>query len=89
MESHTHEGVSKPCHVMTGVDVSTVELREGHFACLTLSRPDLPAGCVLIMDRDEMESTMGMLQRAMEDADLLDAGQAPIHTTGEVGRTKH
>jgi hypothetical protein len=88
MESHTYGGVMRQCLVVTELDVTTVRLREGHFVCLALSRPDLETGMVMVMDRDEMEFMAQTMQNAMEDADLLDAGKAPTHTTGLVG-TRH
>lgn len=87
--SRTQEGDDRPCHTMTGVSVSTVEVPEGHFTCLTLSRPDLSFGALINMDHDEVAHVIMVLQNAVEDARLLDAGQPPVHTVGLGATRRH
>ena len=86
MHSHVQEGGEKPCYTMTGVDISTVGLPEGHFVALTLSRPDLNAGAILVADADEIESIIATLKNAVEDAALLDQGIPPKHAIGSPSR---
>jgi hypothetical protein len=86
MSSAVHEGGEKPCYVMTGVMISTVGLAEGHFIGLTLSREDLNAGAVTIMDADEIDAIIAQLQNAKEDAGLLDMGAPPRNCIGAPSR---
>lgn len=80
-KSPTHTGGQKPCIVMTETFISTIELAEGHFACMTFSRPDLESGAVIVLDRDEVEAQIAILRNAMDDAERADRGEPMVHAS--------
>jgi hypothetical protein len=87
MPAPAHGGVEKQCVVMIEAAIHTIELAEGHFAAIVLSRPSSDIAAIAILDRDEVEAHIQLLRNAMEDAELLDAGKAPIHTTESLRRS--
>lgn len=87
MMAPTHSG-EKKCITMTESAIATIDLGEdGHFAAITLSLPDLPIGAIAILDRDEVEAHIQFLRNAIEDAELLDAGKAPVHAAESLRRS--
>lgn len=87
MDAPAHGGVTKRCVTMTECAIHTAELPEGHFACLVLSRPSSDVAAIAFMDRDEVEAHIVLLRNAIEDADRMDAGKAPIHATESLRRS--
>lgn len=83
MEAPTHGGMFKECAVMTEVAVHTVTLPEGSFAAIVHSNPG-PDGKAYIafLDRSEIDDLITLLRNAIDDADLIDAGQPPVHMIG-------
>lgn len=81
----THDGTMQPCLVMTDVAIHTVTLAEGHFAAIVTSDGKGRAS-VQILDRDDIEAQILLLRNAMEDAERLDAGKAPIHAAPSLVR---
>lgn len=86
MDVPAHGGVMKKGVVMTETAVHTIELAEGHFACMVQSRPNSDIAAVTIMDRDEVEALILLLRNATEDAELLDAGKEPKHAAPSLTR---
>jgi hypothetical protein len=87
IEAPTHGGTIKPCITMTEEAIHTVTLQEGSFAAIVFSLPG-PKGPAVIsfLDRDEVEIHITLLRNAMEDAERIDAGKAPIHATPSLVR---
>ncbi|MGL4404655.1 MAG: hypothetical protein ACRCT6_02780 [Notoacmeibacter sp.] len=75
-----HNPKGSKCVSMTGTNFLTMQVGGTWYACLTTSRLESPVGAVVIMDRQEVESMIGLLQHAINDADRLNAGLEPIHT---------
>ena len=71
---------------MTECAIHTVELEEGHFASLVLSRPNSDVAAIAFLDRDEVTAHIKLLLNAIEDADRLDQGLAPIHAASSLRR---
>lgn len=88
MEAPTHGGLVKPCVVMTEVAFHTITLKEGSFAAVVHSLPgeDGPA-VISILDRDDVEAWIVLLRNAMEDAERIDQGKAPIHAPPSTRRS--
>lgn len=76
-----HKGAIKPCVTMTEVAIHTITLAEGSFAAIVASTPEGPTGSIQFLDRDEVEAHITLLRNAMEDAERLDQGLPPIHST--------
>lgn len=87
IEAPGHNGVMKRCVVMTECAIHTIELAEGHFASIVHSRPQSEIAAIAILDRDEVEAHITFLRNAMEDAERLDAGLAPIHAAESIVRS--
>jgi hypothetical protein len=83
LPSHHHPRGTK-CVSMTATYVSSMQVQENWYACLTLSRSESVVGATLILDRAEVGSLIGLLRNAIDDAELLNAGQPPIHSVGAV-----
>lgn len=81
MEALTHDQGMRRCMVCTSSAVQTISLPEGHFVSLVVNQPAAPGGAIIVMDRDEVEALILLLRNAMADADLLDAGKAPVHAS--------
>jgi hypothetical protein len=86
MMAPTHGGQIKKCVTMTETAIHTIELEEGHFAALVLSHPSSPIAVIAILDREEIEAQIQLLRNAIDDADRLDAGKAPIHAAESLTR---
>lgn len=86
MDGLTHEQGIKPCIVMTSTAFQTVKLAEGHFACMVLNQPGSPAGAMIVLSREEVETLIATLRNAIEDAERLDQGKAPIHAAHSLTR---
>lgn len=86
MDAPAHNGVMKRCVTMTECAIHTVQLAEGHFASLVLSRPNSDTAAISFLDRDEVEAHITLLRNAIEDAERLDAGLGPIHATPSLRR---
>lgn len=86
MHAPCHNDIVRNCVVMTESAVHTIALPEGHFAAIVLSRPQSDVGAITILDRDEVEAHITLLRNAMDDAERLDAGKAPIHATHSLRR---
>lgn len=87
MDAPAHNGVIKRCVTMTEAAVHTVELAEGHFAALVLSRPDSNIGAIAFMDREEVEAQIALLKNALDDADRLDRGEPAVHAAESLRRS--
>jgi hypothetical protein len=83
LPSHHYPRGTK-CVSMTATYVSSMQVQESWYASLTLSRGESAIGATVIMDRTEVENLIGLLRNAIDDADLLNAGQPPIHNVGAV-----
>lgn len=81
-----HGGVMKPCLVMTESAVSTIELPEGHFTAIAISRPGMHSGAMVIIDHEEVEAMIQFLQNSIADAKRMDSGKAPIHAADSLIR---
>ena len=79
MDAPAHGGVIKRCVTMTEVAIHTVQLPEGHFAALVLSRPNSDIAAIAFLDRDEVEAQITLLRNAIEDAERLDRGLPTKH----------
>jgi hypothetical protein len=88
VEAPTHGGTLKPCIVMSEAAIHTVTLEEGNFAAVVLSLPG-PKGpaAIAFLDRDEVEAHIVLLRNAIEDAERMDAGKAPMHATPSLVRS--
>ena len=86
MHAPTHGDKMKPCLVTTECAIHTMELAEGHFACIVLSTPNGPSGALAILDRDEVEAHILLLRNAMDDAERLDRGEAPVNNAPTLTR---
>lgn len=86
MAAPAHGGAEKQCVVMNETAIHTIELPEGHFAAIVLSRPISGIGVIAILDRDEVEAHIQLLRNAMEDAERLDAGKPTIHAAESLRR---
>lgn len=86
MDCPTHANGMKRCVTMTATAIHTIELPEGHFACVVFDRDASEIGAVCILDRDEVEAHIIFLRNAMEDAERLDAGLAPLHSAPTLTR---
>lgn len=87
IEAPTHSGGVQPCRVMTEAAIHTVTLPEGSFACIVHSLANGQLATISILDRDEVEAHIRLLRNAMEDAERLDRGQAPIHAAESLRRS--
>lgn len=83
----THSGGVCPARVMTESAISTITLPEGSFACFVQSLGHGKLACISILDRDEVEAHIQLLRNAMEDAERIDAGKAPIHAAESLVRS--
>jgi hypothetical protein len=77
----------KKCVVMTEAAIHTVELAEGHFAAMVFSRPQSEIAAMVILDPEEAEAQIQLLRNAIEDAERLEAGKAPIHAAESLRRS--
>ena len=87
IEAPTHSGGVQPCRVMTESAIHTVTLAEGSFACIVQSLTGGQLAAISILDRDEVEAHIQLLRNAMDDAERLDRGEAPIHATESLVRS--
>ena len=87
MTAPAHNGEMRRCITMTETAIHTITLAEGSFACIVLSLPgsDKPAA-IAVLDRDEVEAHITILRNAMDDAERMDAGKAPINFTPSLRR---
>lgn len=86
MDGLTHDEGTKRCIVMTSTAIHTIGLAEGHFACMVLNQPGSPAGAIIVLTREEVEAQITLLRNAIEDAERLDQGKAPIHAAHSLTR---
>jgi len=88
MDAPGHNGVMRRCVVMTECAISTIKLPEGAFACIvaSLPNPKRPAS-IMLLDRAEVEAHITLLRNAMDDANRIEAGLAPIHSTPSLRRS--
>jgi hypothetical protein len=86
IEAPTHSGGVQPCRVMTECAIHTVTLPEGSFACIVPSLAGGQLAVLQILDRDEVEAHITILRNAMDDAERIDRGEAPIHATPSLAR---
>lgn len=86
MEMLTHDQGMKPCMVTTSAAIHTVLLGKGYYAALVMNAPEIPFGAVAFLDREEIEAQIRLLRNAIDDADRLKAGKAPIHATPSLRR---
>lgn len=88
MDAPSHNGIIRRCVVMTECAISTIKLPEGAFACIVASVPNAnrPAS-IMLLDRDEVEAHIALLRNAMDDAERVDSGLAPMHSTPSLRRS--
>lgn len=87
LEMLTHDQGMKDCFVATSTSILTVELPDyGHCAALVFNQPGCPIGAVVFLDREEVEAQITLLRNAIDDADRLDVGLAPMHATPSLAR---
>lgn len=86
MMAPVHGGGEKRSVVMTEAAIHTIELPEGYFAAIVLSRPVSDIAAIAILDRDEVETHIALLRNAIEDAERLDAGLAVKHAAPSLRR---
>lgn len=79
IDAPTHSGGVQACRVMTETAIHTVTLAEGSFAAIVNSLAGGQLASICILDRDEVEHHIGLLRNAMEDAERIDQGLAPVH----------
>ncbi len=78
MDAPGHLDVMRRCTVMTEVAIHTVTLEEGSFAAIVTNN-DIGMASIQILDRDDVEAQIRLMRNAIEDAERIDAGKAPIH----------
>jgi hypothetical protein len=79
MSMPTHEEGMKDCAVGISTAVHSVQLPSGKaYATLVLNQPGFPIGYATFVDRQEGEAMIALLQNAMDDADRMNAGEAPL-----------
>lgn len=71
---------------MNETAVHTITLPEGHFACIVQTNPALGYGAITILDRAEVEAHIQLLRNAMDDAERLDRGEAPVNVAPTMTR---
>lgn len=86
MKMPTHDQGMKDCIVTTSVAVHTVEIRGKHFAALVINQNECPLGAVSFLDRAEVEAQIALLNNAIEDAERMERGEAPIHAAPTLTR---
>ena len=88
IEAPGHNGLTRRCVVMTECAISIIKLPEGAFACIVASvpNPNRPAS-IMLLDREEVEANITLLRNAMEDAERIDQGLAPIHASPSLRRS--
>lgn len=86
MDAPAHGAVTKKCVVMTEFAVHTIELPEGHFAAIVLSRPVSDIAAIACLDRADVEAHIQLLRNAIEVAERLDAGKPTIHAAESLRR---
>ena len=87
IEAPTHSGGVQPARVMTESAIHTITLPEGSFACIVQSLGHGKLAAISILDRDEVEAHIQLLRNAMDDAERLDRGQAPVHAAESLVRS--
>lgn len=78
MDAPGHLDVMRRCVVMTEVAIHTITLQEGSFAAIVTNN-EQGIAAIQILDRDDVEAQIQLMRNAIEDAERIDAGQAPIH----------
>jgi hypothetical protein len=87
LEMLTHDQGMKDCFVATTAAVHTVKMPDGqHFAALVLNQAECPIGAVVLLDRAELDAQIALLRNAIDDADRMDVGLAPLHAALSLAR---
>jgi len=86
LEMLTHDQGMKDCIVCTSTAIHTVKIKGKHFAALVINQSQSPCGAVALLDRQEVEAQIALLKNAIEDAERMDEGKAPLHAAHSLER---
>lgn len=75
----TRDQGKKDCAVSTTCAIHTITTTSGKaYAAIVFNQEHCPIGYASVMDRTEAEAHIALLQNALDDADRINGGKAPL-----------